>query len=596
MAAFCYVRHDESSSTAVILDIMAARLAPPDLKGSITRLSVPKGTLLIWTAAHTPIDLYTPPDKGCAMILGEALRHDSPEKFLASDLYSDWSDIPSASGYFCWLVLRPSGELLAGADPFGLFPLYTMQESEAFALATSTFVLRAHPAYNRQLDLVGMARHLIENGCVSTLTLEQGGSRLATGRVLQVHPNTGKRTFLDRSVDWLCQPENKITDPREAVDLSIHMSSAAYERHTKMEYRAMLISGGLDTRLLAALAMKYGQKPNGYTFGEPLDFEAMLAKRVCRHVGGKWFIKPDQLPPAQTIITHELNQLSLAGGFSTVTLDGIRSLGVSKVPRSITGLLLDVHYSPLNRNPSEFKEDSFAYSMDLWINRFGVPEDVLRKMVRPGEMHDAVEEAFKQIYDEWNALEGDVTDRQWQTIMRHRLRPHLGSYLWKSCFYSWPQMIATDVPYVKALRSVSGEILKGRFLQRQTVAELSPKLARIPLGSISARPESIRPSRWNSIHQRMLMARIHLSGKTATDSLRIVRLLGIDTPVWREIRREAEAGRSAMGEFFDPEALKEYLPVPPAPPPPERQTFAGQWGIRLLLGQMLWLKARASEE
>ncbi|MCB1069751.1 MAG: hypothetical protein KDL31_05305 [Kiritimatiellae bacterium] len=591
MPAFCYVRHDDNPGNRPMLAAMAASLAPARLKGTIHQFRVPNGTLLAWTADHTPFDLFTGPDGGVAMLLGEALCNHTPHRISAADLYGDWPGVTRASGYFCWLVIRGSGELFAGTDPFGLFPLYSTSNTEVFALASSINTLRQHPRYDRTPDLVGLARHLIENGCASSRTVERGSRRIQPGQVVHLHASPSLQpALLDHSIDWLS--EDKITDPREAVALSISMSEAAYQRHTRTDSQAMLMSGGLDTRQLAALAIRSGHRPDGYTYGEPTDFEAVQARRTCRQVGGRWHILPDQMPPAGTMIEEELDLLSLAGGFSTVTMTGFESLGRAAIPRVTTGLLLDVHYSPFYRAPSTYEEDSLPYCMDVWINRFGIPADRLLDMARPGDMRKAVREALHEIESEWASLCGDLADRHWQVLTRHRMRPHLGSHLWKVAFHTWPQLIATDVPFVKATRRVSGDLLRDRFLQRQTVADLSPKLARIPLDSMHNQPHSVLPSRWNHLYHRMHMARLRLDGKTAQDAHRYPRIMGIDTPAWREIRAQAEAGREAAETLFEADKLRAYLPAYPEPPAPERQTFAGQWGLRLAMGMMLWLKAR----
>jgi len=595
MPAFCYLRHEREAPPPEILRKMGDALRPddPSAPGNLRQVPAPGGTLLFWAAPHVRMDLHQAPCGGLALLTGEAIGPESPRRLAAEEVFEYPPRFHSASGYFGWLRILPEGNLEAGADPFGLFPLYFFQSGETLAVATSTAALRAHPLYDRTIDQVGMFRHLIENGGVGARTLEQGGKRLLTGHILRFSPAQPHARQLPQMMNWRCSAP-KIRDEQEGVDLSIAMSRQAFLRQTEGRLEHMLLSGGLDSRHLAALVRENGGHPQCHTFGSPTDMEAALARRVARGIRAPWRCVPDAFPPAPDLVRSELRAHSLAGGFNTVTLRGVEAVGRGGGRRLLSGLFLDTMYSPMLRSPSPHEIGSFDYCMDLWINRTGVKIETLRALTRPGEPREALEAALDEIHREWEAYPGDLTDRLWMTILQHRMRPHLGGYLWKCCFHSWLMLPALDVPFVLATRRISGDLLKGRELQRQTVARISPALARIPLDSISDSPQSILPGRWNALSQRVYFQQLRRAGLSRADIQRFPKLMSLTHPVWQEIHRLAEFGRPAAETYFDTDALRTVLPPFTRTQAPQPGQLAAHGGHRLLLGLMLWLDGNST--
>ncbi len=594
MPAFCYLRHEPSSDVGRVLDRMGDALVPAELdaQGSLRRIVTPGGTLIFWDAAHVPRDLHQAPDGGVALLMGEAIAPDTSRRFTAADLYARPALMEDASGVFGWLRVQPDGAVLAGGDPFGVFPLYYFHSGNSLTVGTSIAAFRAHPAYDRRIDLVGMFRILIENGCSGTRTLERGATRLDAGQILKVGCGGAPPERLDRPVAWhSSQP--KITDMEEAVELSVRMSEQACHRHTNGTVDHLLLSGGLDSRHLAALVHRTGLRPRCYTFGQPTDLEATIARRVARRIQCRWSAVPDEFPSPSTVARAELETLSLAGGFSSVTFRALEAVGRSGAQRVLSGLCLDAMYSPMLRTQNPHPVGSFEYCLGTWINRVGVPVETLLRLARPGEPRDSLEEALREIRRAWDAFPGDQTDRLWRTILQHRLRPHLGGYIWKCSFYTWLVLPALDVPLVRALRTVSGELLRKRELQRQTVVHLSRTLASIPLDNMTDQPESILPGRWNAWHHRRFLARLRRNGLTPADAHRFPRITTMKHPVWQGLRQLAEPGRPALEEWLAPEVLKGCLP--PALPAKKNKppaAIAGTGGQRLLLGLMIWLQSR----
>lgn len=591
MPAFCYLKHSPSDAADAALARMADRLVPGALRqsGRVHQQTLPGGTLLYWQAPHYPVSFARQPDGGAALLMGEALP-ETGAAFAAPQVYAHPESLQLASGTFAWLRIAPDGSLRAGTDPFGLFPLYFFAGPHAFGLASHVSPLREHPEFNRTLDPVGLFRVLIENGVSGRRTLEEGARRLEIGEILSLPSDQTQPRLQHHPAPWIEVPD-KNSDPATAVDLSVDLSRKAIHRLLQGNASPhMLLSGGLDSRHIAALMHERRLRPDSYTFGKPTDFEAFLAGRTARKIRARWHCLPDDLADGPGLAQLELDLLSLAGGFSTVTLRGVESAAKHGGTSLFSGLILDAMYAPALKSVSEFPIDSFNYSLDLWINRFGVPPATLKDFALPGVPQEALHAALAEIEAEWRAYPGDVTDRLWYTIFRHRIRPHLGGYLWKSSFYAQLKLPALDVPLVTALRGISGELHKGRHLQRQTVVALNPALARIPLDTITTNPGSILPSRWNAWHQKRFLATLKRQGITDHEAQRFLRIMTLNHPAWSAIREKAEPGRPLLQSWFDAEKLAAFLPPASQGPLPPAMSLAQQGRSRLLLGLMCWLQ------
>gem|GEM_PF-4268833 len=495
---------------------------------------------------------------------------------------------------YAWMFFSVDGRLCAGADPFGIFPVYHFEAKGVVGIATGLAALRLHPAYDATIDEVGLVRYLIENGSAGPRTPERSGRRLEIGAVLHANPSDGSLWIRPGRIP---RPDRspKTASAREAVEQVTEATRSAVRRHFKRPPDFAMLSGGLDSRQVVSLAVEAGYRPICFTAGRPSDYEAMFARRVARSLDLEWRCGDDRLDGLRAEVEDCLRLQSLGGGFSTVTLNAARSCPGLAGARFTGGIVLDAHYAPYTTalDRSRYSLHSFDYAFEQWVNRFGLRPAELRELAADASMRDAVEAALAEIRAEWEAVDLEGNDRLWWTLMRSRARPHLGGHTWQSSFHAWPVLPGLDLPLAEAIRGVADEHFEGRWLQRESFRSASPGLARIPLAGMSHSPRAIVPSLGGFLQRKLLGLRAKRLPREQRSQLhRFVRSLHPDAACWRLIRDLVEPYRERLHPYFEPEALARFLPKPDKAILPDGSVLRGQGGRRLLYGLMLWMERR----
>eukprot|EP00903_Cladosiphon_okamuranus_P004039 g4037.t1 len=455
-------------------------------------------------------------------------------------------------------------------------------EGDAFGLATSLTALREHPAYRSEIDPVGMLRYVIQNGSTGTRTLEVSGRRLSTACSIRYDSRSNR---IELNQHRLPGPREgkKIQSEEEAITRSVEATRRAVERHMQRPPDHALLSGGLDSRHLLALAHEAGIRPLCGTGGVRSDYESIFASTVARRLGLEWCCEEDSVEALGKGVRDELRLHWLGGGFSTVTLNAGAALSRKLGKRSLGGLILDVHYSPVGSRRVARNLTNFEFALEKWINQAGVDPETLRRMCVDSTMRDALEMAIGEIRGEWDSFEGSGYDRIWKMILHFRARPHLGTHAWKQSFFTWPVLPNVDLPMAETIRGIADRHFIGRKLQRQTLARIAPDLARIPLATFSPSPEPIIPNFRSTLQRKYFGLRATLSGSRRDDYHRYHRAMNFDHAAWRKVREYAEPHRDSLHQFFKPEELNVYLPKPSV-----TTGFRNGGGRRFLCGMMLW--------
>src|SRR4028119_815396 len=174
-------------------------------------------------------------------------------------------------------------------DPFGVNPLSFATVDGLLLFASEIKALLRHPAVPRRIDLVGLDQILSLPGPVSPRTLFKGIESLKSGHYLLVEDGcTTLREYWD--LDY----------PDEGVgsDLSeeCHVEALAEALRTSVRRRlradvpvGVFLSGGLDSSLIAALAMETSPEAAGRSFSvafhDPEIDEARFRRLMARRLG-----------------------------------------------------------------------------------------------------------------------------------------------------------------------------------------------------------------------------------------------------------------------------------------------------------------------
>ena len=491
--------------------------------------------------------------------------------------------LPLLDGLHAWLHQTAEGTLLAGSDPFHIWPVYHARRGDVFLLATSPRAMRAHPALSAlTTDPVGVARHLIGNGSSGRRTLWRdvgrqpartvlvrppaGDVRLTPQRPLRPHPES-ERSFeatVARCTDLFLDAVRRHATPPRAPDV-------------------LLLSGGLDSRMIAWAMVELGSPAPTLSFGEETDFECRYARRVASRLRLPFERVPDQHGRLLEYARREVDFLGPGSGFSSITSWQLGEALVRAGGRHVSGVYLASTLCPSLPSPSRFPAGTFEHVFDGWANGFGVAPEELRGLLRPGALRAGVDEAIEEMRDQYTGFGDDPATAMSLGALHFRVNHHVGGVTWKNSFYSWPSSPGVDVTLFEAVLGVDPAYYPDRRLQEAMLARCAPALARIPLAAGTLTPEPIIPS-W----RHRIEARLRRGAGPGWGGRRYARLLDTSQPDWQPVREEADRALGALGDVFDVESVRRYL----GPPDAGRDDVAvdpsiGQGGRRALLGLIL---------
>ena len=169
--------------------------------------------------------------------------------------------------------------LSIGNDRFGTRPLYYLQTPGIFAFSSEMKALLTLPQLKRKLDYQALAEFFSFGLVLENKTLLNEINLLPPGSSLTVTPESinlhsyWKPRFSDS--DYTFGKENSVEECHALLDASvkksIHMANCP----------GLFLSGGLDSRLLAGLAVNHTTGLQTFTFGTPDSLDVHLAAQIA---------------------------------------------------------------------------------------------------------------------------------------------------------------------------------------------------------------------------------------------------------------------------------------------------------------------------
>lgn len=197
--------------------------------------------------------------------------------------------LPKLDGQFafCFVDLQ-TGEAVLARDRFGEKPLFWSLQSEGVLFSSESNLIGQHPWVNPQLDEESCIRYLLLGYLPPPFSILKGIWQVRPGHAVSF--NLAKPT--QASEFQFAQPWDAWSDdPRSPLDseyLSDSILDAAVaSRRVSDVSVGILLSGGVDSSLIAAAASRSGWRPPTYTVGfssESYD-ESAEAKRLADQLG-----------------------------------------------------------------------------------------------------------------------------------------------------------------------------------------------------------------------------------------------------------------------------------------------------------------------
>jgi asparagine synthase (glutamine-hydrolysing) len=453
-----------------------------------------------------------------------------------------------------------SGHLTAATDHLGIFPLYTVSGSDWWMLTTTPWFARCHPAFTPAWDLEGLAGQLMTMHEVHGHTVWRGVHRVGTGTEISGQPANGFHEHACTELRFPAEdpglPDHSALD-RIAASLDAGRNPAAQP--------VVSLSGGLDSRLLAAIVRQRTPRPRAATYGQNRDVEM----RCARLVADRLDMPHDRLEPA-TASEHAAfcttARLELgANGLNTADAWAIGSL-LPPGADFITGYSLDLFFN----TPSFYTERGLASREDVarFFGRWGLSQDACVALCPDPAFRAAIASVETRILD-WIGKQSHPTVAHAAQLYEacQRTRHHVGGMAWRLGWSVNPLMPGYDPGLIERLWSFPAARRHGRALEKNLLIHHFPALARLPLDRNNLDVSPLLPrTRWHDLRDRLAgRPSARLAAPADRSSLRYFRAMDINAPAWRALRHELEPLRAGLHDVFDPAALARILPEPDAP-------------------------------
>ena len=513
-------------------------------------------------------------------------------------LMDERGDAAIAGEYGFYLACRrsPAGIVL-GADFLGLFPLYYYATPQFMMFSTAYSLFRQHPLYSREISSRGLAGIFLTMHITGGHTLIKNVRRLPAGCALKWTEGRGAVEMPAGSL----KPSSELfgdtyQEHLDRLDESLKKALTKRAQHQK----ALLLSGGLDSRILAGyLGEMPVQDPIAVAIGDRTDNDVRFAKKVARKI--RWPYKRVDVDysrfPEFARKLVELEQVS--NGFTDLAffqcVEDLNRLS----PYITTGFAGDLVMGGSHIRAG-FDKARHEYSFESkfrHINRYGFSPDQIRQLVHPEFLGESLETALDDLRNAYASIDALPYQRSSIFDIYHRVRFHTAaSIVWRLSFAAWPSMPYVSKEVLEAALAMPAASLMERRAQIDLLCRRFPLLAALPL----ERQTFLTTPPLAGYHRRILSSLKQKSGfeyrkRRAMKILRIpnwesrfyFRTFDVNNAGWQAVREEAEQHRAKAEKILDPRMLKQLLPPPDVPVDAPSVTVDSS-GRKLLLAFMIW--------
>jgi asparagine synthase (glutamine-hydrolysing) len=511
----------------------------------------------------------------------------------APDLSTLWSTLPehvppALEGIHSALLIRQDGSWTIGADILGTMPVYYACGTDYVLVGSTPELFRAHPEFRPELDPKGLAGVLLTNGLVSGRALLRGVSRLGAGNLL--HAANGG-------------PPKQLVQYRPAVSDRYFGSSYAenfrrmeevldrcFARHLPNDAPyGLILSGGLDSRLVAGIAHARRLRVQAHSFGSPRDIEVQCAAAVARSLGLAHKVLPVRMERFVEYAEAECKWNHLANGFS-----GLMLHEPVPEPQTMQAMLSGYAMEAIvgGDSMSDAGDDPARMSFGQLfrkINRWGFPVDTVKRLL--AKSYDAV--VVDDVTSEFEQAYHDATtrnfQRSWLSDQLHRCRYHTSVVLGLNGRWPWPAVAYMDTEMLDLMAGMPFEHVHDRRMQFDLLKRRFPALARLPLDRNTFDTRPVVSGYGRVVNYALSKPRelYYRWTRHIVERRFYYRTLTFDSPGWNAVRSAAEVHRGHAQRVLDGAVLAEVLPGPGEP-------FRVANGIsdtakmKLMAGFLLW--------
>ena len=521
------------------------------------------------------------------------MQRERPSGSAALDLAALWRTVPdrvprALEGIHAALLIEPNGSWSVAADILGTMPVYyvcgpdyVLVELDARAVPrASRLSRRARPPRPRRHPADQWPREqprtLARGETPRRGDLLHAASGQPPTEVVQYRPEPSDRYF-GSSYDENFRRMEEVLD-------------RCFDRHLPSDASyGMILSGGLDSRLVAGMAHERGLRVTAYSFGSRSDIEVKCAAAVANELALPHAILPIRMEHFVEYADAECARNHLANGFSGIELqEAIPE--PQNVQAMLSGYTMETvigadHTTQAGPDPARMSFDQLFRK----INRWGLPVDTVKRLIRKSYEPALVDEVLSELEHTYRDLASRDFQRAWLFDQFHRERYHTSAVLGLHGRWPWPAVAYVDSEMMEVMGAMPYEHVKHRRMQYDLLRRRFPALARLPLDRNAFNMRPIAPRYGRVLNHVLFKPReLYYRWTRALVERRFYyRTMAFDSPGWNAVRAAAEAHRSNVHRVLDAAALAEVLPRPGEP-------FDVADGIidtskmKLMTGLLLW--------
>jgi asparagine synthase (glutamine-hydrolysing) len=560
---------------------------------------------VVWSyGKNTPLSVESS-SNAFSLLLGYALT-EAGERLNAWRILELWKagsqELDTLDGYFLGVASSADGALSVMCDPLGLFPVYYSVRGDVLVVGSSPACCLAHPACPAVLDVRGLAGILLINGLMDGRTLVQGVTRLKFGHCLEWNTEHGVR---EREIFRL-QCENTWQNMSHDAILkhAEEMMRKSVQRHCPPGAEtALLLSGGLDSRVMAAVLSdeKIPYKP--FTWGRPDDFEMRAARAVADKLGLPLMVDEYEASHEEFVgLVRQTAQWSAvpggSGGFGEK--EGNDSKLAVTAPFFWSGFVFDLTLGGLCMPPFPSQAQTpidFETALFQCENKWGIAPDALKRLMRP-VLAEADVDALVAGWKETLLFPG-LSERQkgFFSFLLVRARYHLGSELHRLSGHSWPLLPFLERQQLQFLFNLESAHLERRRLEMELLRKMNMRFLDVPFdtnsfrfGRLQAKKSSAYASWGLKVKDRLMSHALkwYWMAWKRSDPRRYYRQYDLNAPQWHAVREAVESLRVRTSGLFDPCELQAFLP-PCEVPFRHVKPFAEGTSCKNVMGVLIWL-------
>ena len=561
---------------------------------TVNKGALDQGSLsLAWAACrNAPISRAVLENGSFCFVVGEFTHNTaSPDEAAALIKLSEGVGplcVSGQNGYYLSVLSEADGKVYIGTDTLGLFPLFYWSNNDTLLFSTSPGLLKRFQGLQAKPDPHGIAGILLTMHITRGRTVWEGVHRLKPGHALAFHPGSGSREIKAGLLENTDRHFGKTF--AECQRLCHETLETVASRATANQF-SMLLSGGLDSRLISGYLSRAGQSNiTALTVGLDTDYEMQCASPVAKAL--RWpqrkvrdtqssFCDYARIQIDNEQMSHSFVELSfwqaahalreMSGPVVTGYL-GDPVLGFTHVPFGYDDTL-DTHTFE-----QHFQE----------MNRYGFTPDQLRVLLRPEFAGECVTETIHAMRHEYQSIEGLPFQKSWKFDLLYRQRLHVAPFAWRMSLGAWPRLPYTDRDLLEVAAGMAPAALGDRRVQIALLCQRFRQLAELPLDRNSENIEPLIATLGYRIRRKLFPQRLRnqLFGTNAEKRF-YFRVFDINNAGWTAVRVYAEQFRPVAETLFKPEALRAFLPPPPTPINLQDGIIDGA-ARKTLLGLMIW--------